>query len=363
MKINKHISQLLIIILLTSLIFTGCSSKDQNFTYSRDLNSKGYWRGVKALDHVTLADYSNLLIPKEKHTVTDEEIDREVKEILESFSEKEEVTDAIEVRDGDTLKIVYVGKVDGVPFEGGATGEEGAEVTIGVTNYIDGFLDQLIGHYPGETFDINVTFPTDYHNEDLKGKDAVFTITIMHLLVSVYPELTDEFVMENFYEVNGWQTKDQVISDIKEDLRADKISGFIQTYLLENSEIKELPHIISNYQDEYMLLIYTNYASQYQMTLNDFLRNYMGIESKEELLEQNRQSNDQVANLHLIIQAIGEQEKIVPTDKDVDNYFKEYMDTDNYSDFKEVYGMNYLKLTTLVQKVLDHIESIATFED
>ena len=96
------------------------------------------------------------------------------------FVEKKELhkDTSLEVKDGDTVNIDYVGKVDGVEFEGGNTNGMGADLTIGSHSYIDDFEEQLIGAHPGDTVEVNVTFPENYGNEELNGKDAVFTVTV-----------------------------------------------------------------------------------------------------------------------------------------------------------------------------------------
>lgn len=96
--------------------------------------------------------------------------------ILSEYPDTVQVKDR-EVKDGDSVNIDYVGSIDGEEFDGGNTNGEGTTVTIGQTEYIDDFLEQLIGHKPGETFDVNVTFPEDYGQEALNGKDAVFKTT------------------------------------------------------------------------------------------------------------------------------------------------------------------------------------------
>ena len=89
------------------------------------------------------------------------------------------VTDtSVAVEDGDTVNIDYVGTIDGVEFGGGNTQGQGADLTIGSGTYIDDFEEQLIGHYIGETVEVDVTFPENYGNDDLNGKDAVFEVTI-----------------------------------------------------------------------------------------------------------------------------------------------------------------------------------------
>ncbi len=85
---------------------------------------------------------------------------------------------ALTVEDGDTVNIDYVGAVDGIEFDGGSTQGMGTDLVIGSGSYIDDFEDQLIGAHPGETVEVNVTFPDDYSSSDLAGKDAVFTVTI-----------------------------------------------------------------------------------------------------------------------------------------------------------------------------------------
>lgn len=90
------------------------------------------------------------------------------------FSTDESLT----VEDGDTVNIDFIGSVDGVEFDGGNTKGAGTDLVIGSNSYIDDFEEQLIGHHPGETVDVNVTFPEDYGKEDLNGKDALFKVTI-----------------------------------------------------------------------------------------------------------------------------------------------------------------------------------------
>ncbi len=85
---------------------------------------------------------------------------------------------SLTIENGDTVNIDYVGTVDGVEFDGGSTNGAGADLTIGSGRYIDDFEEQLIGSHPGDTVEVNVTFPEDYGNEELSGKDAVFEVVI-----------------------------------------------------------------------------------------------------------------------------------------------------------------------------------------
>ena len=85
---------------------------------------------------------------------------------------------SLTVEDGDTVNIDYVGSIDGVEVDGGSTNEQGTDLTIGSGLYIDDFEEQLIGSHPGDTVEVNVTFPDDYSSEDFQGQDALFEVTI-----------------------------------------------------------------------------------------------------------------------------------------------------------------------------------------
>ena len=96
----------------------------------------------------------------------------------ESSSSTLSTDSSLTVEDGDTVNIDYVGSIDGVEFDGGSTNGQGTDLTIGSGLYIDDFEEQLIGSHPGDTVDVNVTFPEDYSSQDLQGKDALFVVTI-----------------------------------------------------------------------------------------------------------------------------------------------------------------------------------------
>ena len=360
---NKRRSIMLLITLLvmTAVIFTGCNSQSQNFTFSRDIDNNGYWRGVKALKYVKLGNYMGITIPKDRHIVTDEDLQANIDSLLEEHKVNINITDRA-VEYNDTLNIDYIGRVGGVAFEGGSTGGLGTDVTIGVTNYIDDFLEQLIGHNPGETFDIEVSFPADYGNEELNGKDAVFTITINHIVESVLPEITDEFISATFYESNGWTTVAQMKADLYTQVQNIKISEYIQEYLETNCTVKEVPEIIIDFQNSAVIKYYQDYADYYEMELDAFLQQYANIESQEALLELYKEDNEKVARTHLIMQAVAEDAKIRATADDVQVYFTNYMETSDYSEYENIYGLNYLKLTALVQMVIDHIQANAILE-
>jgi len=340
----------------------GTVSPDSSFSYSEGIGDSGYWEGIKALDYVKLADYQALKIPVQSIEVSDEAFQTEIDNLLSTYTSEKQVTDRAVV-DGDSVNIDYVGSVDGVEFENGSTEGQGTDVTIGVTSYIDDFLEQLIGHIPGETFDIQVTFPDPYEsNTELSGKEAVFNVTINYITETVTPELTDEFVSENLTTSYGWATVEEMRSEIKEDLETNSIYQYIQNYLVENSTVSSTPESIISYQEKSLLAYFQDYADMYGISLDDFLVNFMGIESTDQLVASYLEENLKQASYYLIMQAIAEDLKISVSTEDVSAYFVKFMKTDDYSSYETSFGLPYLKQVVLYQTVLDYIADNAILE-
>ncbi|MDL2327316.1 FKBP-type peptidyl-prolyl cis-trans isomerase [Ruminococcaceae bacterium OttesenSCG-928-A11] len=324
-----------------------------SFYYSDGLDENGYWEGVTALDYVELFDYDALTIPADSHTITDDAVQGQIDSLLANYTTSEAVTDRA-VADGDTFNIDYVGSVDGVEFEGGTTGGAGTEVTIGVTTYIDDFLEQLVGHMPGETFNVEVTFPEDYGQDHLNGKDAVFVTTINHVVETVQPELTDAFVAENLAEEHEWITVEEMRAGVKANLQRNAIVEYIRGYLVSDVAVSSVPEQLITYQENALVGYYEEYAAMYGVALEDFLTSYMET-TLEDLIASNHDYNVEAATYYLVMQALAESMEIVPTEENVANYFAEHMDSPDYAEYETEYGLPYLKQTALCQLVLDRI--------
>ena len=164
----------------------------QNFNYSDGLDEKGYWEGIRALDYVTLPeDFASVAIKRSDVEPTSEEVEEQISDLLSQYSSTEHITDRA-AADGDTVNINYVGSVNNVEFTGGSA--ENYDLTLGSGTFIDGFEDQIIGHKPGETFDVNVTFPDGYSDSTdasgntvkLSGQKAVFTVTLNYIFYGCF---------------------------------------------------------------------------------------------------------------------------------------------------------------------------------
>lgn len=385
-KIKKFKKLFILMLVATMLLAVGCTSKndsnttkndasnneDQNseatnaaeglaLDYSTGLDENGFYSDVKAADYVELVDYDNISIPSKSYVIPEEAIQTKIGELLESYSTTSEVVDRA-VENGDTVNIDYIGSVDGVEFEGGSTAGNGTEVTIGKTSYIDDFLEQLIGHSPGESFDIEVTFPEEYGVEDLNGKDAVFAVTINYISKSVKPQLSDAFVSENLSTSFDSNTIAELRSNIKSDLQDNAVKGFIQNYLVVNMIVSSVPEEVLAYQQTIMTNYYTMSASSNNMTLEEFLAGYVGYDTLEALIEASSDKLIATSQFALIIQAIAEDANISVTDEALTTYFVKETGSEDYSQFEDIYGISYLKNSILKELVLDYLVEHAELE-
>lgn len=382
---------IILLLILTMLVFAGCGDKQENgdaadqntnggdtagtdadggnsgadgsasFSYSDGIDENGLWDGVTALDYVKLCEYKNIPVPASVHEIDDEKVQEQIDTILGNYAESVQVTDRAIV-DGDTVNIDYVGSIGGVEFEGGSTGGAGTDVTIGVTQYIDDFLEQLIGHTPGEAFDIEVTFPDDYGKAELAGKDAVFAIEINYITESVKPELNDGFVSEKLSGTYGWTTVEEMKNGIHDDLRDKEIGNYITDYIIDNSTVSEVPESVMEGIEHSMLAYYEQYAVSYSLNLDEFLSNYVGYDSAEELIEAFKESNQKTAEYYLILQAIAEDAGITANKDDISKYFSENMGISDYTSYEQTFGLPYLMQVTLYENVLDHVVQSAELE-
>ncbi|MDR1157862.1 MAG: FKBP-type peptidyl-prolyl cis-trans isomerase [Oscillospiraceae bacterium] len=331
------------------------SLSGDSFSPSDGLDENGFWKGVKALDYVEIFDYTAISIPSEVHQISDDQVQAAIDELLANYSgEPSQITDRA-VEDGDTVNIDYVGSVDGVEFDGGSTDGAGTDVIAGSTNYIDDFLTQIIGHRPGETISVEVTFPDDYQESSLQGKDAVFVTTINYISETEQPELTDEFVETNFAADYGWTTVAALKDGRRAELQKASVEGYIRDYLTGAATVSSVPDVLTAYTERSMLDYYQGYADGYEISLDEFLSTYVGVSSREELIENNKEANLETATYYLVSQAIAEDMGYSVSDDDMTRFFTEQTGTSDYSSYEEQFGLPYLKQTVLCYTILNDI--------
>ncbi|WP_242956007.1 FKBP-type peptidyl-prolyl cis-trans isomerase [Faecalibacterium sp. An58] len=321
----------------------------QNFTYSQGLDANGHWEGVSALDYVTLPeDYAAIPLKKSDVEPSEEDIQTLWDNLLESNRVNQPVTGR-PAETGDIANIDYSGTVDGVVFTGGTA--QGYDLTLGSGSFIDGFEDQIIGHNIGDSFDVTVTFPDDYGDSTdeagnpitLSGKEAVFSVTLNSLAVSVLPEATDAWVEENFGASNDLHTVADVDQYFHDSLYDSNLTNAIVDYLTENAEISSVPQVLLNYQVCSQLSYYNSYASMFGYeSLDEFLSGFMGYDNADALLADTESDILNSCNQLLIFQAVAESLDLAPTDAELEAY----------ASYTETMGEGYVHLLALQDKVL-----------
>ena len=338
------------------------AQKAADFNYSAALDENGYFTGVRALDYVTLpADYKALSVSAADVQVTDDELQTNLDYILSQFAETEQDTEST-IQNGDSVNIDYVGSVDGIEFTGGNTNGQGTTVTAGSTQYVDDFLTQIIGHKPGETFDVVVTFPDGYNDSTdangdpikLAGQEAVFSVTINYIAKSVTPELTDEFISKNIDPKYG-STVEEFKDTVRKDVADANLEKYVTNYLTQNTVYAdELPEAVTEYSSMMVLNYYCGYASAKNQTLTQFIQENLDADSIQALLDSNKEAIDNQAKRFLLYQALAEDQGLDCTDDDVKAYFEDLGTTD-YSDYQNFYGTNYLRMNAVGDKAFNNI--------
>ena len=325
----------------------------ENFDYSAGLDENGYWSGVKALDHVKLPeDAAAIPVPKAEVQPTSEEIQAEIDNLLRMNAATTQVTNRA-AANGDTVNIDYTGTVDGVAFNGGTAA--GYDLTLGSGSFIDGFEDQVVGHTPGETFDVKVTFPDGYgdttdaegNTMTLSNQKAVFSVTLNYISETVLPTLNDEWVDASFGATNDIHTVADLEALCSELLTDANIKDYVMDYLMKNSEFKALPEVITDYQVNQCLNYYNTMAKYYGYGLEDFVKETAGYENADALLASMDANLERYSQEALLYQAVAESLSITPTQEQLDRY----------SSYNEVYGENYCRMVALMDAVSETLRT------
>ena len=271
---------------------------------------------VAVKPEVTLGEYKGVEVEKSDVEVTDEDINKEVDKERENNSRTIDVDDRA-VEDGDMTVIDFEGFVDGVAFEGG----KGTDypLTIGSHSFIDTFEEQLIGKNIGEEVDVNVTFPEEYHAEELKGKPALFKVTVKEIKKKELPELDNDFVED----VSEFSTVDEYKASIKtkiEEKKADEAKSAKEEATIEKiieGAKMEIPDAMVDSQVRQMAEDFARRISAQGLTIDQYFQ-YTGLTS-DKLLEQMRPQALKRIQSRLVLEAVADKENFEVTDEDVNN--------------------------------------------
>lgn len=303
---------------------------------------------------VKLGTYKGVEIEKVENKVTDADVDAEVASMREKNSRIVTVEDRA-AENGDITTIDFEGFCDGVAFEGGKGTDY--ELTLGSGTFIPGFEEQIVGKKIGEEFDVNVKFPEEYHSEELKGKDAVFKVTLKGIKVKELPTLDDEFAKD----VSEFDTLDALKEDIKAKLTKEaenKTKAEIENRALEaaveGAEI-DLPECMVDNQVEKMLEDYAYRLKSQGIDMKMYLQ-YTQM-TEDQLKEQMKPSAKQQVLGSLVLEKIAELEKLEATDEDIEKEFDKIAETYKMEKDKirELMGANIdaMKQDIVTNKALD----------
>lgn len=270
---------------------------------------------------VELAEYKGLNVARPDDKVDEEAVDQEIGRIRDRNAREEEIEDR-PVQEDDIVGLDYAGSVDGVPFDGGTA--EGQTLTIGSGQFIPGFEEQLVGMKIGEERDINVTFPAEYHSEDLAGKEAVFHVKINSIRVRELPELDDEFAKD----VSEFDTLDEYKASIRKQLeenastQADaQFENALVDAVIDASTIDVPPPMIERRIDRMMYDMAMRMAYQ-GLRMEDYLR-YTG-QTQEAMREQFKDEAERFVKGQLVLEAIRKAENVEPSEADIDASIARY---------------------------------------
>lgn len=301
---------------------------------------------VATKPEVTLGEYKGLKVDKISTRVTQKEVDAKIQEEAEKNARTITVEDR-PVQDGDEVILDFEGFVDGVAFEGGKG--ENHPLEIGSGSFIPGFEEQLIGKNIGDDVDVNVTFPEEYHAEDLAGKEATFKVKIHEIKAKEIPELDDEFVQD----VSEFDTVDEYKADVKAKLEEKKQNEIKRAYQDEaidkivDKSTMELPDAMIDTQCENMINQFAQQMAQQGLSMDQYLQ-FSGL-TIDQLKEQVRPDAITRIKSSLVLEQIAKEENIEITDEDVDaeiekmakmynmeaDKLKEYMGEDEKENMKQ----------------------------
>ena len=283
-----------------------------------------YTATVAVRPEVKLGQYRGLEVTRQETLVSDDEINEELKREQEKNSRLVEVERP--VQDGDTVILDYSGSVDGVKFDGGTA--ENQTLVIGSGSFIPGFEEQLVGMAKDETKDITVTFPEEYHAENLAGKEAVFTCTIHKIQEKELPELDDEFAQD----VSEFETLDEYKKSIM-----DKLTERKQRSAKAAQENEAVDKVIAASEmdipeamiDSQVTSMYQDYARQLQsqgIPIDTYLQ-YMGTTEEKVKSDMRPQALKQIQT-RLVLEEVAKAESLEPNDlrleEEIDKIAKQY---------------------------------------
>lgn len=285
---------------------------------------------VDVYPEVELGNYEGLEVEKKIIEITDKDVENVLKSQQEQAAQLIVIDERTDVREGDFAIIDFTGYIDGQPFSGGAGEKQTLEVGSG--QFIPGFEEQLVGKEVGKTAEITVTFPADYHADELADKEAIFQVTVQELKEKSLPEIDDEFAKD----ISDFETLDELKVEIRQNLEDDatrKTTAQLENRLLEliaeDTQV-EVPQSIVEHQTEHLKQNFMLEMQKQGITEEAYLE--ITKQSAEDLKKKfEPQALTQVVH-DLILEVVAKREGIEVSEEEVDNKIGEYFDSNSDMD-------------------------------
>ena len=352
MKVKKGMKKtgiigICVVVAIAMLFMTAC---DKGLPYSE----------YKLDDYIKVGDYKGLYVDGYSISVSKKEVKAKVKKALEASAEQKKLENGTAVKNGDTVNIDYVGRVDGKKFDGGSA--EGYDLTLGSGQFIDGFESGLVGKKVGEKeIKVAVTFPEQYQAENLQGKDAVFTVNINAATRPTAPEYNDAFAKAQGDYKNKKEYEKAIKEQIykqKEVAAKDEQKTDLWDQVVSASKVKKYPEKEVELYKEANSKQMDNLAEEYGVSRNEVLSQYGFTDEKGFQI-----SNDETSKLRvkqeLIIMKIAEDEGLTAEDEEKETMINA-LETQGYTEkmVEQQTGRSmdeYVYIQVLYEKVLDLI--------
>ena len=264
---------------------------------------------------VTLGEYKGVEVKREHTLVTEDEVNAEIEKERNKQAAEVSVEDRA-VAEGDTVNLDYSGSVDGVKFAGGTA--EAQTLKIGSHTFIPGFEEQMVGMNIGEEKDLEVTFPEEYHAEELAGKKAVFHVKVNSITETQLPALDDDFAKD----ISEFDTLDEYKADVRAKLEAqaaerdnNAFTNAVIEKVMENATV-EIPEAMVERQIDSMVRNFEARLAQQGLKLADFIK-YMGQDEKS-FRNQYREQAEKSVRANLVLEAVENAENFEATEEEID---------------------------------------------
>lgn len=308
---------------------------------------------------VTIKDYDGLKYEVEDYSVKDEEIEKEIERLRESFAEMEIKEGKAE--SGDTVNIDYKGFKDDVAFEGGEA--SGHDLVLGSNSFIPGFEDQLIGTKAGDEVDVKLSFPEDYPHEDLKGAPVVFKVKVNEVKTKVLPEVNDDFAKD--LNIKDVESLDELKTSTKNRLETQKklqneakADEELLTQLIDKMEA-DIPDVMVEDEVQGQINQMASQIQAYGMDFNQYLQ-MMG-KTLDDLKEDYKDNALKTVKTRLALQEIAKKENLSPSEEEINNEYQKIADQYQMKleDVKQYISEDMIKYDVQSSKALDFVKEHA----